>query len=78
MNENKIIKVAAVGFIGLVVAPVVINAGIKLSVYSATCISNLVEKIKHDKKIREGLKDGSIVEIDGQYYEVKKEDVEEA
>lgn len=77
MNENKIIKIAAAGFIGLVVAPAVINAGINLTVHSANAITNLIQKQKYKKRIKQGLKDGSIVEIDGQYYEVKEE-VEEA
>lgn len=33
-----------------------------------------VEKVKFNKKIKKGLKDGSICEIDGNYYEVKIEE----
>lgn len=67
MDDNKIIKIAAYGFVGLVVAPIVINgviAGINLGIAG-------INKISYDRKIKKGLKDGSIVEIDGQYYEVK-------
>ena len=78
MEDKTIIKVAAIGFIGLVLVPVAVSAGIKLVAWSATGIANVVEKVKFNKKIKEGLKDGSIVEIDGKYYEVKDENVEEA
>lgn len=74
MDDNKIIKVAACGFVGLVVVPAVLGAGLRL--VAGAC--NLVEKAKFKKKIKNGLKDGSIIEIDGQYYEVEVQDVEEA
>lgn len=71
MDDNKIVKIAAYGFVALVVAPIVINGGI--------AVINLgiagINKIAYDRKIKKGLKDGSIVEIDGQYYEVKVEDI---
>jgi hypothetical protein len=68
-NEETIKLVAAVGFITLVVAPAVIGATVG--------IIGSVANIVHNHKIRKGLKNGSIVEIDGQYYEYKK-DVDEA
>ena len=71
MDDNKIVKIAAYGFVALVVAPIVINGGI--------AVINLgiagINKIAYDRKIKKGLKDGSIVEIDGRYYEVKVEDI---
>ena len=67
MNDNKIVKIAAYGFVGLVVAPIIINGGI--------AVINLgiagINKISYNRKIKKGLEDGSIVEIDGKYYEVK-------
>lgn len=40
-------------------------------------INNMgVEKVKFNKKIKKGLKDGSICEIDGNYYEVKIEEAQ--
>lgn len=72
--ENKIIKVAAMGFIGLVVVPTVIRAGINLVALTANAIS----KTHYNHKIKHGLKKGTIVEIDGQYYEVAVTDAEEA
>ena len=67
MDDNKIIKIAAYRFIGLVVAPIVISgviAGINLGIAG-------INSISYNRKIKNGLKDGIIVEIDGQYYEVK-------
>ena len=72
--ENKIIKVAAFGFIGLVMVPAVVGAGIRLVAIAANAIS----KAKYNKKIKDGLKKGTIVEIDGQYYEVNVTDAKEA
>ena len=67
MEDNKIIKLAAIGFIGLVVAPAVVGATLSLITLAAKGIDNLAYK----RKIKKGLKDGSIIEIDGQYYEVE-------
>ena len=71
MDDNKIVKIAAYGFVALVVAPIVISGGI--------AVINLgiagINKIAYDRKIKKGLEDGSIVEIDGRYYEVKVEDI---
>ena len=78
MNNNTIMKVAATGFVALVVAPVVITTGIRLIAFTAAGISCAVDKVKFNRKIKKGLEDGSIVEIDGQYYEVEIKDVEEA
>lgn len=77
MNDEKIIKLAAVGFLGLVVAPMVIGGAITVIGAAATGIGNLVNTIKFNKKIKKGLKEGSITEIDGKYYEVEQT-VEEA
>ena len=78
MEDNKILKIAAAGFIGVVLVPIAVGATIKLVGAAAVGVNVLVEKMKFNKKIKEGLKDGSIVEVDGQYYEVNKNDVEEA
>jgi hypothetical protein len=69
-DDNKIIKLAAAGFIGLVMVPIVIRVTTGLA-NSAVCgISNAVERRRYNKRIKKGLKDGSIVKIDGVYYEV--------
>ena len=67
MEDNKIIKLAAIGFIGLFVIPMSIRGITKTIVYAANGINNLAYK----RKIKKGKKDGSIIEIDGQYYKVE-------
>ena len=72
MKDEQIIKIAAVGFIALFVAPVVINGVITIVGATVGGIGNAVNSIQFKRKIKKGLKDGSIVEIDGKYYEVEK------
>ena len=67
MDDNKIVKIAAYGFVGLVVVPIIINGGIEVINLGIAGIN----KISYNRKIKKGLEDGSIVEIDGKYYEVK-------
>lgn len=71
MDDNKIVRIAAYGFIGVVVAPVVIGVAFQ----GIGLVANGINKIAYNMKIKKGLKDGSIVECDGEYYEVKNEDV---
>lgn len=77
MKDEKIITIAAVTIIGVILVPIVINAGMTLIGTTCAGVGNLINRTKFNKKIKQGLKDGSIVEIDGQYYEVQ-EAVEEA
>ena len=76
MKDEKIIEIAAIGFIVLIVAPVLIGSAINVIGTSIVVVSNKVNKIKFNKKIKKGLEDGSIVEINGEYYEL--DNVEEA
>lgn len=69
MEDNKIIKVAAIGFIGLVAVPAAIGATVKLGCMAVNGINHLAYKMK----IKKGLKEGSIIEVNGQYYEVEVE-----
>lgn len=66
MEDDKIIKTAAVIIIASVAIPVVIGA---VSVIG-TVGYNTINKIKFNRKIKNGLTNGSIIEVDGQYYEV--------
>lgn len=68
--DSKIVKAAAFIIVGSVVVPIVAGG--------VVAVINGVAKIIHNRKIKKGLKDGSIVEIDGQYYEMKVEDAKEA
>lgn len=78
MEDNKIVKIAAVGFLALVVAPVVIGGSINVMGAAANKIINVNNKMKYNRKIKKGLKDGSIVEINGEYFEVEIKDTKEA
>ena len=65
MDDKLVTKIAKYGFVGLVVAPAVVGVGLRLMGTAANGISKLAWK----HKIKKGLKNGSIVEIDGEYYE---------
>lgn len=76
--ENKLVKIAAAGFVGLVVVPTLIGGGLKLIAIGASGIEYLINL----RKIKKGLKDGSVIKVDGKYYEVPKDvidaEIEEA
>ena len=76
MEDNKIINLAAAGVVALVVAPIVIGVAVSVIGYAAVGVGNVINKVKFNKQIKKGLKDGSIIENDGEYYGV--EIVEEA
>lgn len=73
MENDRIVKIAACVIVGSVVVPIVIGA----AALTGTAIINGLNKARFKKRIKQGLKDGSIVEIDGQYYDVETT-VEEA
>ena len=71
MEDSKIIKTAAAGFVGLVVIPAVVKGVIVGGAYAVDALDTLQATIRYKRRIKKGLKDGSVVEIDGQYYEVQ-------
>ena len=76
MDDSKIIKVAAASFVGLIVVPMVTKGIIVGGAYLVNALGEMQATIRYKRRIKKGLKDGSVVEIDGQYYEVQT--VEEA
>ena len=72
MNKSeKIIVNVTVGIVGSIIA---LKAGCAMAdlAYKVTRkISRKHFNKKYEKKIKKGLEDGSIIEIDGQYYEMK-------
>lgn len=76
MDNNKIIKLAAAGFVGLVWIPMVTKGIMVGGAHMVEAIDKMQATIRYKRKIRKGLKDGSVIEIDGQYFEVQT--VEEA
>ena len=67
MENNKVIEIAAIGFVAIILVPAVLGVvGTGITIISSTLLRNNITR-----KIKKGLKDGSIVEINGEYYEVK-------
>ena len=62
----------------IIVVPIVVRGLVFVGAVGYAGVKGVVDQVKFNKKIKQGLKDGSIVEIDGKYYEVEIENVEEA
>lgn len=69
MKQNKIVELAAIIVIGTVAIPVVSSIG--------KAIVGGVKTHQYNRKVKKGLKEGTIVEINGQYYEVRIDETEE-
>lgn len=71
MENNKVVKIVAWIIIGSVAAPVVLQkydiGGVTYLVSEAI---NGVNKARFNKKMKNGVKEGKIIEIDGEYYTV--------
>lgn len=79
MKNDELLTVAVITLVGVILVPRVINTGIILINGVACRVGKAINKAKFNKQIKQGLKDGSIVEIDGEYYKVEKEEtIEEA
>lgn len=70
MDNKRMLENAVFGLILIVVAPIIVDGAIRVISNGYCYTANKVNTIKYNKKIKQGLKDGSIVEIDGKYYEV--------
>jgi len=74
MNDKKI-PIFTVTIIGLILVPHVINMGISIIDTTTSFAAHLGNKRAYNKRIKNGLKDGGIEIINGQYYEkVESED----
>jgi len=77
-KDNELITLAAI----IILVPVVVCARISAGIGIINLGINGVNKIRQMKyynKIKKGLKEGSIVEIDGEYYKVQEaKNIEEA
>jgi hypothetical protein len=78
MNDDKLIRTAASIFISMIVGPMIIRGACVLIEIPIVVGGNLIRRIKYNNEIKKGLKEGSIVCIDGLYYDVIVEDVEKA
>ena len=73
MENDKIVKLAATIIVGSILVPIVWNVG----VLTVGGIAKIVTKANFNRKMKKGIKEGSIVEIDGKFYEIKVEDAVE-
>ncbi len=69
MDDKTLVKAAAV----VILAPVVIGVTVTV-INGGIAIYNAIKLKQFNKKIKKGLEDGSIVENDGHYYELKNVD----
>ena len=76
MDEKLIKNVVTVAGL-VIVVPIVVRGLVFIGAVGYAGAKGVVDQVKFNKKIKQGLKDGSIVEIDGKYYEVEMT-VEEA
>lgn len=66
--DEKLIK-TVVTVAGLViVVPIVVRGLVFVGAVSYAGIKGVIDQVKFNKQIKQGLKDGSIVEIDGKYW----------
>ena len=71
MKDKDIVDLAVMGFVALVVVPAVVGITFSAMGHIAVGVGNVINKVKFNKKIKKGLKDGSIIELDGKFYEVE-------
>lgn len=68
MKEDKLVRLAA----GIIVASVVVPIGLGIIGGVARTTYNQINKIKYNHKIKKGLKNGTIIKVDDNYYEVEE------
>ena len=72
MKDNTLIKWAAI----VILAPVAVGAVIGVVNIGITGI-NAVSKARFNSRMKKGVKEGTIIEVDGQFYTIEQ-NVEEA
>lgn len=58
----------------IIVVPIVVRGLVLVGAVGYAAVEGVINQVKFNKKIKKGLKDGSIVEYEGHYY--KTEDFE--
>lgn len=71
MESKDIIKVAVYVFIGLTLAPVVVRGACIIVGMTVGGVSVGIKKVKFNKKMKRGIKEGRIIKIGEDYYEVE-------
>ena len=73
-TNNVILEVAAI----VILAPIVIGAVYTVTAAATGMAKSIIKKSRDHKTIKKGLKDGSIIEINGEYYYAEVQLVKEA
>lgn len=74
MKDDKLVDTMIIAVGVVILAPIVIGAVTNVVCYTYVGAANIINRVKFNRKIKKGLKDGSIIEIDGKYYEVEVEE----
>lgn len=71
MDDTKIL-VGVLTTVGILMILPVAVGGVTLAAKATTeGVCKIVDKISYKRKIKKGLKNGTVIEIDGQYYEIE-------
>ena len=73
MNTNAIVKAAATLVVCAITAPIIWN----VTMATVGGVGQAIEHVKFRKRMLKGMKDGSIVRINGEYYNVNLEPIVE-
>ena len=69
-KKSSIAEIAGALFICIFIIPIIVGYIVKGLIWLSLVCANLIEKIKHKRKIKKGMKNGSIIKVNGDYYEV--------
>lgn len=69
-TTNNLIVVAC----SVILAPVVAGIGLKIIGGTIGTVGGIIDRMNYKKTIKQGLKEGSIVEVDGKYYTIEVSD----
>lgn len=61
----------------IMIVPVVVQCIIWTIVVISNMCSNLYSKVEFTRRMEKGIKDGTVVKIDGYYYAVEHEEIED-
>jgi hypothetical protein len=70
MKDQELANTIIITLGVLIIAPIIIGAVVNIGIGIYNGIAGTIVRAKYNKKIKQGIKDGSIVEIEGVYYEV--------
>lgn len=71
-KKNSVLETIGIIFMVIFIVPLIIRWFIYGVSVLIDFVSTWINTIKRKRKIKKGMKDGSIVKIDGEYYEVEK------